>query len=170
MSSRGNILLVHVQPVRLKYPYIRSASLTCGGRAVTLQQSPDVRESGNLKSALDPVAAWQSIVEDPGKEKHLSGSQRKGGFVRVSLEEARPLLPLPWSTRSRNTARTGSSASLPYPRCPWWGTLPLQVPLSHRRFHAELLRLVFGFAAGISQVWGEQTDVPESADCTSPRT
>jgi nitrate reductase alpha subunit len=40
----------------------------------------------------DPVAAWQSLVEDPEKRQAYQKQRGKGGLVRVSWDEAAGLI------------------------------------------------------------------------------
>ena len=61
-------------PVRVKYPYVRSPLLQLWKEA--------------LKANSDPVRAWQSIAEDPAKRQQYQKTRGKGGFVRVSEDEA----------------------------------------------------------------------------------
>lgn len=61
-------------PVRVKYPYVRAALLELWHEA--------------LKDRNDPVAAWKSIVGDPQRAKRYREARGKGGFIRVSWEEA----------------------------------------------------------------------------------
>lgn len=138
-------------PVRIKYPYIRSSLLQMWEEA--------------LRSESDPVAAWQSIVEDEAKRKAYQQARGKGGFVRVPLADATTLIaaslvhtikkhgpdrifgfsPIPamsmvgYSSGARFLSLIGGSMISFYD---WYCDLPPASP----------------------QVWGDQTDVPESAD------
>jgi nitrate reductase alpha subunit len=138
-------------PVRLKYPYIRSTLLDLWRRA--LEHNPD------------PVAAWQSIAEDPEQVSMYQKVRGKGGLVRVSWDEATTLVaaslvhtikrhgpdrifgftPIPamsmvcYASGARFLSLIGGSMLSFYD---WYADLPLASP----------------------QIWGDQTDVPESAD------
>ncbi|HHP7236735.1 MAG TPA: nitrate reductase subunit alpha, partial [Desulfobacterales bacterium] len=138
-------------PVRLKHPLVRSELLQMWRSA--LSQHPD------------PVEAWRSIVEDPEKRRAYQRLRGKGGFVRVSWEEAADLTaaalvhtidhygpdrifgftPIPamsmvcYASGARFLSLIGGSMISFYD---WYCDLPPASP----------------------QVWGEQTDVPESAD------
>ena len=65
-------------PVRLKYPLIRSKLLEIWQKALRRHQ--------------DPVVAWESIVKDAGKRKAYQRERGKGGFVRVSWDDAANLI------------------------------------------------------------------------------
>jgi nitrate reductase alpha subunit len=45
-----------------------------------------------VNSEGDPVAAWQTIVENEEKRKIYQRARGKGGFIRVSWEEAATLV------------------------------------------------------------------------------
>ena len=138
-------------PVRVKHPYMRSTLLEIWKEA---------REQES-----DPVKAWAALVEDPFKRKRYQQSRGKGGLVRVSTSEAVELIaaslvytvkkfgpdrifgfsPIPamsmvgYASGSRFLSLIGASMASFYD---WYCDLPPSSP----------------------QVWGEQTDVPESAD------
>ncbi len=61
-------------PIRVKYPYARGALLDLW-RAARAQYG-------------DPVEAWQALVSDPVKRRSYQQARGKGGFRRVSWEEA----------------------------------------------------------------------------------
>ncbi len=61
-------------PLRVKYPYIRSALYEMWLAA--------------LRSRPDPVSAWASIVEDPEKSREYKAARGQGGLVRFSWDEA----------------------------------------------------------------------------------
>ena len=79
-------------PLRLKYPYIRSNLLEMWREALKSQPSKGVWSPGPEEPRQDPVAAWQSIVEDPSKRRAYQQARGKGGLVRVSHEEAATLI------------------------------------------------------------------------------
>ena len=82
-------------PIRLKYPLIRSALLEMWRDAVRWHS--------------DPVAAWRSIVEEPGQRHSYQKERGKGGFVRVSWDEAAGLVAA--SLRSSTTPGCGGRRS-----------------------------------------------------------
>ena len=135
---------------RLKYPMIRSHLLRLWREA---------------RKSQDPVDAWASIVEDPEKARSYKSRRGLGGFVRVDWEEANELVaasnaytikaygpdrvygfsPIPamsmisYAAGSRYLSLIGAACGSFYD---WYCDLPPASPM----------------------VWGEQTDVPESAD------
>ncbi|MCK8601836.1 molybdopterin-dependent oxidoreductase [Syntrophobacteraceae bacterium DRH4] len=65
-------------PVRVKRPYIRSELWRMWKQAVAAHP--------------DPVAAWQSIARDPDQSARYKKARGKGGFVRLSWDEAADLI------------------------------------------------------------------------------
>ncbi len=45
-----------------------------------------------LAAGKDPVAAWQSIVDNPESRRAYQRQRGKGGFVRASWEEAAEMI------------------------------------------------------------------------------
>lgn len=138
-------------PLRIKYPYVRKALLEMWREA--------------LKRADSPVSAWAQIVENPEKAKKYKEARGKGGFVRVSHEDALTLTaasliytikkygpdritgvsPIPAMSMASYAAGTRFLSLLGSPLMSfydWYADLPPASP----------------------QIWGDQTDVPESSD------
>ena len=138
-------------PTRVRYPYVRGVLLEM------------YREA---KSRLgDPVAAWADIVGDPVRRKKYMKARGKGGLVRARWDEALEMVaaaqvhtikewgpdrvagfsPIPamsmasHAAGARYTSLIGGSMLSFYD---WYADLPIASP----------------------QVFGDQTDVPESAD------
>ena len=65
-------------PVRLKHPLVRSTLIEMWRKA---------KADGS-----DPVSAWKRICDDPEKRRRYQQQRGKGGFVRVSWEEAAELV------------------------------------------------------------------------------
>jgi nitrate reductase alpha subunit len=138
-------------PVRLKYPLIRSSLMAMWREAMARHN--------------DPVAAWESIVDDDEKRRRFHRERGKGGFVRATWDQAATIVaaglihtikkygpdrifgfsPIPamsmvcYASGSRFLSLIGASMISFYD---WYCDLPPASP----------------------QIWGEQTDVPESAD------
>lgn len=138
-------------PLRVRYPYVRGALLQLWREA--------------LRRENDPVAAWKSIVEDPAQSKRYKQARGKGGFVRTSWEEVSTMI----------------AASLLYTieqygpdRIFGFSPIPAMSMVSHAA-GARFLNLLGGAMLSFydwyadlppasPQIWGEQTDVPESSD------
>jgi len=138
-------------PVRLKHPLIRSELLRMW-REARAQQN-------------DSVEAWRSIVEDPEKRKAYQQLRGKGGFVRVSWEEAADLTA---ASLVHTIAEYGPDRVFGFTPIP---AMSMVCYASGARFLSLIGGSMISFydwycdlPPASPQVWGEQTDVPESAD------
>jgi nitrate reductase alpha subunit len=135
---------------RLKHPMVR-------GRLVRLWRE--------ARKTLAPVAAWASIVEDPLKAKDYKSIRGRGGFVRVTWEEATEIVA---AANIHTIKQYGPD------RVCGFSPIPAMSMVSHAS-GARYLSLIGGSLLSFydwycdlppssPQTWGEQTDVPESAD------
>ncbi|MFZ7126757.1 MAG: nitrate reductase subunit alpha [Desulfobacterales bacterium] len=138
-------------PVRLKYPLIRA-------RLLELWQDALERQG-------DPVSAWKSIVEDPDRRRAYQRLRGKGGFVRVSWEEAATLVAasLVHTIQTHGPDRIFGFTPIP--------AMSMVCYASGARFLSLIGGAMLSFydwycdlPPASPQIWGEQTDVPESAD------
>ncbi|MEW6665992.1 MAG: nitrate reductase subunit alpha [Thermodesulfobacteriota bacterium] len=138
-------------PVRVKYPY--AGSVLLGLWRETLASQPD------------PVAAWKSIVEDDEKRRRYQRARGKGGLVRISWDEATTLIAasLVYTIGKYGPDRVFGFTPIP--------AMSMVCYASGARFLSLLGASMISFYDWYSdlppaspQVWGEQTDVPESAD------
>lgn len=138
-------------PLRVKYPYMR-------GRLWRLWKEA-------LKQHDDPVAAWASIVEDPEKANSYKQARGKGGHVRVSWQDATQLISaqLIYTIRKYGPDRIAGFTPIP--------AMSMISYASGSRFISllggEMLSFYDWYAdlpPASPQIWGEQTDVPESSD------
>ncbi|OYD06673.1 nitrate reductase subunit alpha [Paludifilum halophilum] len=138
-------------PLRVKYPYIRGVLREMWRHA--------------LKEIGDPVAAWEWIVNDPEKVKRYKSARGKGGFVRVSWDEVLTIM----SAAMIHTIKTyGPDRILGFSPIPAMSMISYA---SGARFlsliGAPLLSFYDWYAdlpPASPQIWGDQTDVPESSD------
>ena len=138
-------------PVRPKYPYVRG---------VLLEMFREERERTG-----DPVAAWASIVEDPERARAYKSQRGKGGFLRVSWPEVVELIAAAHVHTIRRYGPDRIAGFTPIPAMSMVsytaGTRFLSliggVCLSFYDWYADL-------PPASPQIWGDQTDVPESAD------
>ena len=138
-------------PHRIKHPLIR-------GRLLDLYRA-------ERKTGKDPVEAWAAIQADPAKRKQYVHVRGLGGFVRTKWDEVNEIIaaaniytikkwgpdriygfsPIPamsmisYASGARYLSLLGAGVGSFYD---WYADLPAASP----------------------QTWGEQTDVPESAD------
>ncbi len=138
-------------PIRVKYPYMRGALLDLWRAA---------RDRHD-----DPVEAWASIQADPEQRTRYQRARGKGGFRRVSHEEATELL----AASNIYTAKTYGPD-----RIIGFSPIPAMSQLSYAA-GARMLQLMGGICLSFydwysdlppasPEAWGEQTDVAESAD------
>ncbi len=136
---------------RLKYPLMR-------GRLLKLWRAA-------RKEHADPVLAWKSIVADPVKRREYQQVRGLGGFVRTSWEEANELI----AASNVHTAKTWGPD-----RIIGFSPIPAMSMVSYAA-GSRYLSLIGGVCMSFydwycdlppssPQTWGEQTDVPESAD------
>lgn len=138
-------------PVRVKYPYIRSVLLQMWREA--------------LGAHPDPVAAWESIVSEPEKRASFQRARGKGGLVRFSWDEAATLVAasLVYTIKKYGPDRIFGFSPIP--------AMSMVCYASGARFLSLIGASIISFydwycdlPPASPQVWGEQTDVPESAD------
>lgn len=138
-------------PLRVRYPYVRSALLKLWREAVQKTQ--------------DPVAAWKYIVEEPERANQYKKARGKGGFVRAEWDEVNTMISasLIHTIQSYGPDRIFGFSPIPamsmvsYAGGGRFLTLLGGSLLSFYDWYADL-------PPASPQIWGEQTDVPESSD------
>ncbi|WP_192457032.1 nitrate reductase subunit alpha [Musicola keenii] len=136
---------------RLKYPMVRKRLLKLW-RAVRAEHS-------------DPVDAWGAIVNDVEKTREYKRARGRGGFVRSNWQEVNELI----AAANVYTAKTFGPD-----RIIGFSPIPAMSMVSYAA-GARYLSLMGGVCLSFydwycdlppasPQTWGEQTDVPESAD------
>jgi nitrate reductase alpha subunit len=138
-------------PLRVRYPYVRGVLLDL------------YREA--LGRVGDPVEAWAAVVEDPEKARAYKEQRGKGGFVRASWDEVAELVAAAHvhTIRRYGPDRVAGFSPIPamsmvsYAAGTRFLSLIGGVCLSFYDWYADL-------PPASPQVWGDQTDVPESAD------
>ncbi|MCF8371696.1 MAG: nitrate reductase subunit alpha [Bacteroidales bacterium] len=139
-------------PVRVKYPLMRGALL-------------EMFNSEKAKTSGDPVQAWANIQNDPDKRKRYQRARGKGGFRRVSWDQANELIAAAniYTIKKYGPDRiTGFSpipamSMLSYAAGSRFLQLMGSVNLSFYDWYCDLPN-------SFPEIWGEQTDVAESAD------
>lgn len=138
-------------PLRVKYPYIRGKLWRMWKKA--------------LKEHSNPIDAWASIVEDPERSKSYKQARGKGGHVRVKWEDANQLISaqLIYTIKKYGPDRIAGFTPIP--------AMSMISYASGARFISllggEMLSFYDWYAdlpPASPQIWGEQTDVPESSD------
>lgn len=138
-------------PTRIRYPYLR-------GLLLEMYREARARTG-------DPVEAWASIVDDPEASRRYKAARGKGGLVRASWEEA---LEIVAAAQVHTIRRYGPD------RIAGFSPIPAMSMVSHgagARYHALLGAPMLSFydwyadlPVASPQVFGDQTDVPESGD------
>ena len=136
---------------RLKYPKIRQSLLELWREA--------------RQEHADPVAAWGSIVEQPGRAEEYKKRRGLGGFVRANWGEVNEIIA---------AANIYTAKKFGPDRISGFSPIPAMSMVSYAA-GSRYLSLIGGNCLSFydwycdlppssPQVWGEQTDVPESAD------
>ncbi|MDP4015487.1 MAG: nitrate reductase subunit alpha [Candidatus Nanopelagicales bacterium] len=138
-------------PTRIRYPYVRG---------VLLESYREAKQRVN-----DPVLAWAEVVNNPETRKAYQRARGKGGLVRASWDEVKEIVaaahvhtikthgpdrvfgfsPIPAMSMASHAAGARFVSLMGGAMCSfydWYADLPVASP----------------------QVFGDQTDVPESAD------
>ncbi|MFZ5558727.1 MAG: nitrate reductase subunit alpha [Pseudomonadota bacterium] len=135
---------------RIKYPMVR-------GRLLKLWRE--------ARRTLKPVEAWASIVEDAAKTRSYKSRRGLGGFVRSTWDEVNELV----AAANAYTVKTHGPD-----RVIGFSPIPAMSMVSYAA-GSRYLSLIGGVCMSFydwycdlppssPQTWGEQTDVPESAD------
>ncbi|UCH49792.1 MAG: nitrate reductase subunit alpha [Betaproteobacteria bacterium] len=135
---------------RVKYPMVR-------GRLVRLWRE--------ARKTLGPVEAWASIVEDPQRAKSYKLVRGMGGFVRSTWGEINEIIAAAniYTIKKYGPDRVIGFSPIPamsmvsYAAGSRYLSLIGGVCMSFYDWYCDL-------PPASPQVWGEQTDVPESAD------
>jgi nitrate reductase alpha subunit len=138
-------------PIRVKYPYVRGALLDLWREAKAIHD--------------DPVKAWESIVNSPESRGRYQRARGKGGFRRGSWEELQELIA---AATIHTIKKHGSD------RIVGFSPIPAMSFLSYGG-GSRFLQLLGGVNLSFydwycdlppasPEIWGEQTDVAESAD------
>ncbi len=138
-------------PTRVRYPYVRGVLLEM------------YREA---KARLgDPVLAWADVTTDPERRRRYTSARGKGGLVRASWDEAAEMI----AAAHVHTIKTYGPD-----RIAGFSPIPAMSMVSHAtgsRFVSLIGGTMLSFydwyadlPVASPQVFGDQTDVPESAD------
>ncbi|MFB4320419.1 nitrate reductase subunit alpha [Actinomadura sp. 21ATH] len=138
-------------PTRVRYPYVRG---------VLLGMYREARARTG-----DPVEAWAEIVSDPERARRYKAARGHGGLVRASWDEAAEMIA---AAHVHTVRRYGPD------RVAGFSPIPAMSMVSHAagsRFVSLLGGTMLSFydwyadlPVASPQVFGDQTDVPESGD------
>lgn len=138
-------------PTRVKYPYVR-------GDLYSLWKD-------ELSKTKNPVQAWENIVSDPAKRARYVSARGKGGFVRGTWKDICEMIAAAsiYTIKKYGPDRIVGFSPIPAMSMVSYsgGTRFLSLIggtiLSFYDWYADL-------PPASPQVWGDQTDVPESGD------
>lgn len=139
-------------PLRVKFPLVRGTLL-------------DLWKQARKKFPGDLIAAWESIVENPESRSLYHEARGKGGFRRVSWDEALEIMA---AANIYTVRRYGPD------RLAGFSPIPAMSMISYAG-GARFMQLMGGVSLSFydwycdlppasPEIWGEQTDVAESAD------
>ncbi|MEV3963083.1 nitrate reductase subunit alpha [Nocardia sp. NPDC050193] len=138
-------------PTRVRYPYVRGVLL-------------EMYRAAKVATG-DPVTAWETIVEDPDSARRYKSARGKGGLVRATWDEATEMIA---AAHVYTIARYGPD------RIAGFSPIPAMSMVSHAsgsRFVSLVGGTMLSFydwyadlPVASPQVFGDQTDVPESGD------
>ena len=136
---------------RLKYPLVR-------GRLIKLWREAKAAQG-------DPVLAWASIVEDPAKSKAYKEIRGRGGFVRAKWHEVEEIV----AAANIYTAKTyGPDRVIGFSPIPAMSMVSYAAGTRYLSLLGGVSMSFYDWYCDLPpaspQTWGEQTDVPESAD------
>lgn len=138
-------------PLRVKYPYLR-------GKLMDIWR--EAKQKYN-----DPVEAWTSIMNNPEKRREYQQARGKGGFRRSTWDEVLEIIS---ASITHTVKKEGADRIIGF------SPIPAMSMLSYAagsRFLQLLGAVNLSFYDWYSdlpnaspEIWGEQTDVAESAD------
>ena len=138
-------------PTRVRYPYVRGVLLRMYREALA--------ETG------DPVTAWEQLVEDPERARAYKSQRGKGGFERADWDEVADLVA---AAHVHTVRKYGPDRVFGFSPIPAMSAVSFS---AGSRFLSLIGGTMLSFydwycdlPPASPQVWGDQTDVPESAD------
>lgn len=139
-------------PIRVKYPLMRGALM-------------DLFNQEKQAAGGDPVKAWENLQNNPEKRKRYQRARGKGGFRRAKWDEVLELIAAAniYTVRKYGPDRIIGFSPIPamsmlsYASGARYLQLMGGVNLSFYDWYCDL-------PCAYPEIWGEQTDVCESAD------
>jgi nitrate reductase alpha subunit len=135
---------------RVKYPMVR-------GRLLRLYRE--------ARQSLDPVNAWKSVVEDAEKAWSYKSVRGLGGFVRTSWDEVTEMIA---AANVYTIKRYGPDRVIGFSPIPAMSMVSYAAGSRYLSLIGGVCMSFYDWYCDLPpaspQTWGEQTDVPESAD------
>ncbi|MDP4157605.1 MAG: molybdopterin-dependent oxidoreductase, partial [Bacillota bacterium] len=138
-------------PTRVKYPYVRGVLLNMWREAV--------------KENANPLDAWKSIVENPEKAKAYKQARGKGGLVRGDWDEVLKLIS---ASLLYTVIKYGPDRNIGFSPIPAMSMVSYAAGSRFMGLMGGPMLSFYDWYADLPpaspQIWGDQTDVPESSD------
>ncbi|MET8944032.1 nitrate reductase subunit alpha [Streptomyces sp. NPDC004542] len=138
-------------PTRVRHPHVRG---------VLLEMYREARARLG-----DPVAAWAEVTGDPGRRRRYQSARGKGGLVRVDWEEA---LEIAAAAHVHTIAVHGPDRVAGFSPIPAMSMASQAVGARFMSLIGAPMLTFYDWYADLPiaspQVFGDQTDVPESGD------
>ncbi|HEX5566517.1 MAG TPA: nitrate reductase subunit alpha [Streptomyces sp.] len=138
-------------PTRVRHPYVRGVLL-------------DMYRQARARLG-DPVLAWADIVSDPERARRYKSVRGKGGLVRASWDEAAEMIAAAHVHTIKEYGPDRLAGFSPIP------AISMVSQAAGSRFYSLLGGVMLSFydwyadlPVASPQVFGDQTDVPESGD------
>ena len=139
-------------PTRVRYPYVR-------GVLLQMYREAKAQHDG------DPVKAWAHIVDNPQRAKAYKSARGKGGLVRATWDEATEMVAAAYVHTIQKWGPDRVAGFSPIP------AMSMVSHASGARFTSLIGGSMLSFydwyadlPVASPQVFGDQTDVPESGD------
>ena len=138
-------------PVRIKYPYVRGTLV-------------DAWKQAKSKHS-DPVDAWASIVENKELHKKIKWSRGKGGFRRNNWDEAVEIIT---AAQIYTIKKYGPDRNISFSPIPAMSQISYAAGARYHQLIGGVSLSFYDYYTDLPpsspEIWGEQTDVGESAD------
>jgi len=135
---------------RVKYPLIRKQL---------------VKQWRNARKLMAPVAAWQSIVEDPKKRESYTSKRGLGGFIRAEWDEVTEIIA---ASNAYTAKKYGPDRVIGFSPIPAMSMVSYAAGARYLSLLGGVCMSFYDWYCDLPpaspMTWGEQTDVPESAD------
>lgn len=135
---------------RVKYPMIRARLL---------------KHWREARLTLPPVEAWAAVVQDDAKRKDYQSVRGLGGFVRTSWDEVNDIIA---ASNVHTIKKHGADRIIGFSPIPAMSMVSYAAGSRYLSLIGGVCMSFYDWYCDLPpsspQIWGEQTDVPESAD------
>ncbi|MFE6649076.1 nitrate reductase subunit alpha [Nocardioides sp. NPDC057772] len=139
-------------PTRVRHPYVRGVLL-------------DLFREAKQRTGGDPVEAWADIQADPERRRRYQQARGKGGLVRASWDEA---LEIAAAAQVHTIKTHGPDRNIGFSPIPAMSMVSHCVGTRYTQLIGGVMTSFYDWYADLPvaspQVFGDQTDVPESGD------